>query len=255
MNTPLANKIAVITGASAGIGRATAMELARQGAAVVLQARRAERLDAVAAEIRASGGKALSVKGDASKEQDIERLLARAQEFSEALSSKGRLDIVVVNAGRGLAGGLLTSDTTQWESMYAVNVLGAAHLMRRAGLLMAAQQAGDIVVLASVAGRNVSPFSGFYGSTKFALAAMAEAFRREICPKKVRVTTILPGIVESEFQQVAGYTQDNFYRNIERYGKLLDPQDVARMVSFVVAQPPHVHVNEIMIRPTSQDYP
>jgi NADP-dependent 3-hydroxy acid dehydrogenase YdfG len=255
MSAKLSGKLAVITGASAGIGRATAEELAALGASVVLQARRKEKLDEVVQAIQAKGGQALAVPGDASKESDIEQLITHALAFGEKLHQSAKLDIVIVNAGRGLAGGLLTSDTSQWQPMYDINVMGAAHLMRRAGQLMVEQQSGDIVILGSVAGDNISPFSGFYGSSKFAIAGMAEAFRREVCAKNVRVTLIKPGVVISEFQSVAGYNHDNFYKNMERFGKVLDPLDVARVIAFVVTQPPSVHLNEIMLRPTKQDYP
>jgi NADP-dependent 3-hydroxy acid dehydrogenase YdfG len=120
---------------------------------------------------------------------------------------------------------------------------------------MVEQKSGDIVVLGSVAGHNISPFSGFYGSSKFAIAAIAEAFRREVASKKVRVTVIKPGVVISEFQGVAGYTQENFYKNVEKFAPLLAPEDVARAITFVVSQPPHVHINDLMIRPTGQEYP
>ncbi len=255
MSQAVTDCVAVITGASAGIGRATALALAAEGAAVVLMARREAKLEEVAAEIRRAGGKVMTLAGDAAQVADIERLLAAAREFSSGLGYGGRLDVVVVNAGRGLAGGLLSSDETQWRQVYEVNVLGAAALMRRAGEIMVRQGWGDIVVLGSVAGYNVSPFSGFYGSSKFAVAGLTEAFRREVCGRGVRVTLIKPGIVESEFQTVAGYTSENFYKSVSRYGALLKPQDVARAVVFVVAQPPGVHVHELVIRPTGQDYP
>ena len=256
MSTPvLQGRVALITGASAGIGRATALALAAQGAAVVVMARRQSKLDELLAEIRAGGGIAMAVPGDAASESDIQNLLTRAAEFSHGLGHKGRIDIVVVNAGRGLAGGLLTSDEKQWRQMYDVNVLGAAILMRRAGEILVAQGSGDIVALGSVSGYHVSAFSGFYGSTKFALAGMVEAFRREVCSHGIRVSLILPGIVESEFQGVAGYTPENFYAGVARFGTLLKPEDVASAISFVVAQPKHVHINELVIRPTGQDYP
>jgi NADP-dependent 3-hydroxy acid dehydrogenase YdfG len=251
----LNGKVAIVTGASAGIGWAVAEDLAAQGAAVVVQARREGKLLELAKGISARGGKAHVVAGDASEEADVEKLMGRAVDFSRDLGFAGRIDIVVVNAGRGLAGGLLGSDDKQWQEVFDLNVMGAAMLMRRAGNLMVQQQSGDIVVLGSVAGHNVSPYSGFYGASKFAIAAMAEAFRREVCSKGVRVTVIKPAIVLSEFQGVAGYTEENFYRNIGRIGKLLAPEDVARTISFVVSQPAHVHVNELMIRPTGQDYP
>jgi NADP-dependent 3-hydroxy acid dehydrogenase YdfG len=120
---------------------------------------------------------------------------------------------------------------------------------------MVKQGRGDIVALGSVAGRNISPFSGFYGSSKFALAGMVEAFRREVCARGVRVTLLEPGIVESEFQEVAGYTPENFYQGVARFGKLLAPEDVAEALLFVVSRPAHVHVNAVVIRPTGQDYP
>jgi NADP-dependent 3-hydroxy acid dehydrogenase YdfG len=246
----LTGKVAIVTGASSGIGRAVAGELAALGAAVVLQARRKERLDELAKAIAAGGGQALVVPGDAGHEADIDRLM------TETLAWRGgKIDIVIVNAGRGLAGGLLSSDQKQWEQMYQTNVMGAALLMRKAGEVMVKQKSGDILVLGSVAGHNISPFSGFYGSSKWALWSMAEAFRREVCARGVRVTAVMPAIVVSEFQQVAGYTHENFGKTVERYGKLLEPADVARTIAFVVSQPPHVHINELVIRPTGQDYP
>jgi len=111
------------------------------------------------------------------------------------------------------------------------------------------------VAISSVAGHNISPFSGFYGSSKWAITGMAEALRREVCGYKVRVTTIKPGIVLSEFQEVAGYTQENFGKGVQKYGDLLLPADVARVILFVVTQPQHVHLAEVVIRPTGQDYP
>jgi NADP-dependent 3-hydroxy acid dehydrogenase YdfG len=225
------------------------VELANAGAAVVVQARRKERLDQLAAEIMAAGGQALVVAGDAAKKEDVDALIAKT------LAWKSRIDIVVVNAGRGLVGGLMASDEKEWENLYHLNVLGAAYLMRHAGAQLIAQKSGDIVVLGSVAGHHISPFSGFYGSTKWAIAAAAEGLRREVCGHGVRVTTIKPGIVVSEFQDVAGYNEENFGKSARRFGKLLDAVDVARTIAFAVSQPPHVHLNEIVIRPTAQDYP
>jgi len=252
MHTSLSGKTAIVTGASSGIGQATAFSLARAGAAVVVQARRKERLDQVVQAIAAEGGKALAVAGDAGVEADIDELLDRATAWKEGGS---KYDIVVVNAGRGLAGGILTSDEAQWQEVYDVNVLGAARLLRRAGHYLMQRKSGDIVVIGSTVGRNISPFSGFYGSSKFAAGAMAEALRREVCSSGVRVSVVLPGIVVSEFQDVAGYSQENFGNTVAQFGKLLQPQDIAQGIQWLVSLPPHVNVNEITIRPTGQPYP
>ncbi len=248
-NLPLANRIALVTGASgAGIGHATAGALAVVGARVVVSARRKEALDRLVGEIKAKGGSAQAIVADAAKADEIDRMLATVSEL-------GPIDILVVNAGRGLAGGLLSSDELQWQEMYQLNVLGAAHLMRRVGAEMVARKAGDIVVLGSVSGHNISAFSGFYGSTKFAIAGMAEAFRREVCDKGVRVTVVAAW---QRGERVSGCrragTPENFYNGV-CVGKLLVPQDVAEAIVFAVTRPPHVHANEIVIRPTGQDYP
>ncbi len=246
---PLAGKTAVITGASAGIGWATAVELAAAGAAVVINARREDRLNELARQLSESGAAVKIVPGDAAASDVIRQLV------EESFAWHQRLDIVVVNAGRGMPGGVLSSDMEKWRAMVELNVLGAAELMRLAGAKMVQQKSGDVVVLGSVSGHNISPFSGMYGSTKWAITAAAEAMRREVCGAGVRVTTIMPGIVVSEFQAVAGYTAENFGKGVAKFGQLLEPVDIARAIAFVVAQPQHVHINELVIRPTGQDYP
>ncbi len=252
MNKPLAGKTAIVTGVSSGIGCATALTLAQAGAAVVLSARRRERLDKLAADITAMGGKALAVAGDAGVEKDIDQLLEQTINWCEG---GGDYDIVVVNAGRGLAGGILDSDESKWEELYRVNVLGAARLMRRAARHLVGRMGGDIVVIGSAVGRNISPFSGFYGSSKFAIGALAEALRREVCAHGVRVSLVMPGIVVSEFQEVAGYDEANFGKSVAQFGRLLEPQAIADGIHWLLTLPPHVNVNEIMIRPTGQSFP
>jgi NADP-dependent 3-hydroxy acid dehydrogenase YdfG len=252
INKPLFGKTAIVTGASSGIGRATALTLAQAGAALVLHARRKDRLTKVVADIQTQGGKALAVAGDASVPSDIDKLLKRALNWKEG---GGKFDIVVVNAGRGLSGSTLTSDNSQWEEVYHTNVLGAAYLMRSAAKYLIGRKSGDIVAIGSVVGRNISPFSAFYGSSKFAVGAIAEGLRQEICAHGVRVSLVMPGIVVSEFQKVAGYSEENFYKGIAHMGELLEPQSIADGICWLLTQPPNVNVSEIMIRPTGQNYP
>ncbi len=249
---PLWGKTAIVTGASSGIGRSTALALAGDGAAVVVSARRKDRLNVLVDAIVSAGGKALAVAGDAAVPADIDRLLQHAMAWKDGGE---KYDIVVVNAGRGLAGGLLNSDAGQWQALYDLNVLGAAHLMRRAGEYMVGRKAGHIVAIGSVVGRHISPFGGVYGATKFAVSALAEGLRREVCGHGVRVSLVMPGIVSTEFQAVAGYNQENFGKNVAQFGTLLEPESIAEGIRWLLAQPPHVNVSEIMIRPTGQSYP
>ena len=251
-NKPLSGKTAIVTGASSGIGRATVLTLARAGAAVVIHARRKDKLTKVASDIQAHGGKAYAVAGDAGLLSDIDILLERTLSWKEG---GGKYDIVVVNAGRGLAGSTLASDNKQWQELYQLNVIGAANLMRHAGRYMMAKKKGDIVVIGSVVGRNISPFSAFYGSSKFAIGAITEGLRQEVCAHSVRVSLVMPGIVISGFQKVAGYDEESFSKGITHMGKLLEPQAVADGISWLLTQPPHVNVSEIMIRPTGQNDP
>jgi NADP-dependent 3-hydroxy acid dehydrogenase YdfG len=127
--------------------------------------------------------------------------------------------------------------------------------MRRAGQYMAEKKEGDIVTISSVVARNLSPFGAFYGSSKAAVSVIAEALRRDVAPSGVRVTTVMPGIVLSGFQEVAGYNAENFGNAVAQFGKLLDPSDVAEAIRWLLTLPPHININEIAIRPTGQVYP
>ena len=248
----LKGRIAIVTGTSAGIGLAVVRDLIAQGACVVGNGRRVEKLEQTAAEL-ASDNFTFEV-GDASDQEVIERLFVRAR------TKFGRnADIVISNAGRGLAGSVLSADLSQLEAMVQTNLVGAIRLLRRAGEELLKDPmpnaARDIIVLGSTVGRHHSPFSAVYGSTKFAINSVAESFRREMGPQGVRVSLIEPGIVESEFQTVAGYNvewQQNF---MNKFAPVLKPDDVARVISFIISQPPHVHINDVMLRPTRQDYP
>lgn len=269
MPLPLHNRIAIITGASAGIGLAIAESFVAAGASVVLNARRAEKLDEVRKALTpklAPGAKIELVPGDAADEATITRMLDTAR--SAIGQGIREADLVVVNAGRGLNGSVITSETAEWEEMIRTNLLGAALLIRHAGKRLVAEvereaanskswqdHARDIIVLGSTVGRHVSPFSSMYGGTKFAVHGMTEGVRREIGPKGVRVTLIEPAFVVSEFQGVAGYDPAWIKGVWDRIGPVLKPEDVARSVTFAASQPSSVHVSDILIRPTRQDYP
>ncbi|MCE2968298.1 MAG: SDR family NAD(P)-dependent oxidoreductase [Phycisphaerales bacterium] len=268
----LAGRRAIVTGASAGIGEAIARALAAAGASVVINARRADRLAAVAEQIASRGGRVACVSGDAGDDSVVAAMLDTCRaEFG------GQADLVIVNAGRGLRGSVYDSDPSQWEAVFRVNVLAAAKLMRAASERMigvATPQVGappaakppevpgdwpatarDIMVLGSTVGRNLSPFSSMYGSAKAAVHMLAESLRRTCGPRGVRVTTIEPGIVASEFQSVAGYDPVSFGAFMKSIDPVLTPEDVARVVLLVASQPAGVHLNEVMMRPTRQEYP
>lgn len=247
-------RVALVTGATSGIGEATARSFVAAGFGVTGTGRNADKLGQLEAEL----GKAFKgVAGDIAEEGTVERLFAATRQ------SFGRMpDIVVANAGRGLGGSVKDADLSRFESILRVNVTGTLALLQRAAREMLPRQerdypetAADIVVVGSVVGRHISPFSAVYGATKFAAHALAEGLRRELGPKGVRVTLIEPGITVSGFQDAAGYS-DAMVRNFEdKFGPLLVAEDVAEAIRYTVSLPPRVHVSDIVVRPTRQDYP
>ncbi len=260
----LQNRISIVTGASAGIGEAIARELVAQGSTVVLNARRKDKLDLLLGEFGVED--CATVVGDCADDDVVAAMFHAAREQFGGATREA--DLVVVNAGRGLNGSVVTSDMSEWEAMVRTNLLGAAKLIRAAAQRMLAEiehdasrgikwtsRCRDIVVLGSTVGRHISPFSSMYGATKFAVNSLAEAARRELGPKGIRVTLIEPGFVVSEFQGVAGYTDEWIKGVFEKIGPVLDPQDVANVVTAVTSQPAHVHWGDVVLRGTRQDYP
>jgi NADP-dependent 3-hydroxy acid dehydrogenase YdfG len=226
----MSDPVFLITGASSGIGAATARQAADAGYRLVLAARSADRLAELAAEL---GGerRALAVRCDVTEWEQQQAMVG------DALKRFGRLDVVFANAGFGAARGFLKESPEQWRSMVLTNVYGAA-LTIRATIPAVREARGHFLLTGSVAGRRALPGS-LYSATKWAVTAMGESLRQELNDTGVRVTLIEPGMVDTPFF-------DNPVSNA------LQPEDVARAVMFAVSQPPHVDVNEILVRPTAQ---
>ncbi len=252
MTTPLDGTVALVTGASSGIGEQTAVTLAELGADVVVAARRADRLDALVERITGKGGRALAVAADVTDESRAGAAVARAVERF------GRLDTVVANAGVMLLGRIEGADTAEWRRMIELNTLGAMYTAHAAlpHLLAAAAQGprrvADLVVTSSVAGRQVRVGSGVYNASKHAIGAFAESLRMEVAERHVRVSLVEPGAVATELTshnrpEVQERIRARF-AGVER----LQADDIARAVAFVVTSPRHVAVNEMLIRPTEQ---
>ena len=247
-------RIALVTGATSGIGEATVRKLVAEGISVIGTGRNAEKLVALETEL---GADFIGVSGDITSAGIIDTL------FAAALARFGKYpDIVVANAGRGLGGSVMESDIAEFEKILQINVTSTLELLQKSARLLVASQAehypitpADIIIIGSVVGRNISPFSAVYGATKFAVHALAEGLRREVGPKGVRVSLIEPGLLLSGFQEAAGYSETMVNGFTEKFGPLLIGEDIANTIHFMVSQPPHVHISEIMVRPTRQDYP
>jgi NADP-dependent 3-hydroxy acid dehydrogenase YdfG len=244
--------VALVTGASSGIGEATALALAGEGAAVALAARRRDRLDGLAQKLSGDGGRVLVSETDVT---DEEQAIAAVETTVEQL---GRLDIVVNNAGLMLLGPIVGADTSEWTRMVELNVLGLMYVTAAAlpHLLRAAdeepRQVSALVNVSSVAGRVARLGSGAYNATKWAVNAFSEALRQEITERHVRVTLVEPGAVSTE---LAGHNRPEVLSalrsslgDIER----MEAEDIADAITYVVTRPRHVALNEVLIRPTEQ---
>jgi NADP-dependent 3-hydroxy acid dehydrogenase YdfG len=248
----LAGTVALVTGASSGIGEATARRLAERGAAVAMIARRGERLEALASEIADGGGTALPIEADVSERDQAEVAV------SQAVEELGRLDVLVNNAGVMLLGPMLEAPVEEWERMVEVNLLGLMYAAKAAlpHLLAAAESergVADMVNISSVAGRIARRNSGVYNATKFGVGAFSESLRQEVTKRHVRIALVEPGAVATELQshnrpEIRGELEKRF-ENME----LLQAEDVADAIEYVVTRPPHMAVNEMLVRPTEQE--
>jgi NADP-dependent 3-hydroxy acid dehydrogenase YdfG len=242
----LSGQVVAVTGASSGIGEATAIACARSGAAVALAARRSDRIEALAERITGEGGRAIAVTTDVGDEGQARAFIQRAHD------ELGRLDVLVNNAGVMLLGPIENAPTDEWRQMIHANVFGVLYCTHAALPLMHEQGSGHIVNISSVAGRVARAGSGVYNLTKFGVGAFSEALRQEAVEMGVRVTLIEPGAVATE---LAGHNRPEVREQIaKRFGgiTLLQAEDIAEAILYAIGQPRHVGVNEVLIRPSEQ---
>jgi NADP-dependent 3-hydroxy acid dehydrogenase YdfG len=248
MSNELKERVALVTGASSGIGEATAFALADAGAKVAVAARRRDRLEDVARRIRERGGEALVVEADFGVEAEAQRAVRETE------AAFGRLDILVNNAGVMYLEPVIDADLARWRRMFEINVLGLIAATQAALPGMRDRGDGHIVNIASTAGRIATPTGAAYSATKFGVVAFSEALRKEIYRDHIRVSVIEPGVVETELREHIGHsaTQKAINEWAESL-RQLKAEDVARAILYCVTQPPHVCINEILMRPTDQE--
>ena len=246
MNMDLSGQVVAVTGASSGIGEATALACARAGAAVALAARRAERVEALAERIAADGGRVIAVTADVGEEDQARAFVQRAH------SELGRLDVLVNNAGAMLLGPIENAPTEEWRRMIHANVFGVLYCTHAALPLMREQGSGHIVNVSSVAGRVARLGSGVYNLTKWGVGAFSESLRQEAVPLGVRVTLIEPGAVATE---LVGHNRPEILEQMAKRFQGVTPltaDDIATAIVYAIGQPPNVSVNELLIRPSGQ---
>ena len=245
---PLEGKVALVTGASSGIGEATAVALAAAGAAVAIGARRTDRLDVLATRLRDGGAGVLQLGLDVTDEQACRDAVRRTRE------ELGGLDVLVNNAGVMLLGTIVGADPEDWRRMLHTNVLGLMYMTHAAIEGMVEQGSGDVVNVSSVAGRIARFGSGVYNASKWAVNAFSESLRQEVTARGVRISLVEPGAVATELtdhitQPAARATSKEMVANMTP----LQADDIARAILYVVSQPPHVAINEVLVRPTDQE--
>ncbi len=248
MSQNVEGKVVVITGASSGLGEATAKILSAQGATVVLGARRQDRIQALAKELTAGGGKALAVATDVADRQQVKNLV------DAAVEAYGRVDVMINNAGLMPQALLERLQVDEWERMIDVNLKGVLYGIAAALPIMKQQKSGHFINVSSVAGHKVGPGFAVYAATKFAVRALTEGLRQEVKPYNIRTTVISPGAVATELPN--SVTDPEAADRIRKfYAASAIPADLfARTVAFAISQPDEVDINEILFRPTAQEY-
>lgn len=240
----ISGKVVAITGASSGIGEATARYLAAQGAKVLLGARRADRLKTIVADIVKAGGEAEAFAVDVAKSDDVFAFIKTAQ------GRFGRLDVLINNAGLMPLSTFDQAKIKEWDQMIDVNIKGTLYGIAAALPVFRAQESGHFINVSSTAGHNVRPTLGVYAGTKHAVRAISEGLRQEV-GEKIRVTIISPGAVESELAETI--SDPELKHQIETYRKMAIPAvAVAEAIAYAIGQPANVDINEILMRPTAQ---
>jgi NADP-dependent 3-hydroxy acid dehydrogenase YdfG len=248
MSHNVEGKVVVITGASSGLGEATAKILSAQGATVVLGARRKDRIQALAKELTAGGGKALAVATDVADRQQVKNLV------DAAVEAYGRVDVMINNAGLMPQALLERLQVDEWERMIDVNLKGVLYGIAAALPIMKQQKSGHFINVSSVAGHKVGPGFAVYAATKFAVRALTEGLRQEVKPYNIRTTVISPGAVATEL--LDSVTDPDAAARVRAfYAEAAIPAtSFARLVAFAITQPDDVDINEIVFRPTRQEY-
>jgi len=240
------NKVVAITGASSGIGEATARLMAERGAAVVLGARRKDRLDELVRDIRDQGGRAVACAVDVTRREDLDQLVG------QAVTEFGRLDVLVGNAGISKVGPTADLDVDGWSAMIDVNVRGVLHGIAAAMPVFRRQGTGHFVTTLSTAGLKITPTMGVYGGTKNAVRTIMESLRQESTDGVLRTTSISPGYVRTELADSIDDPEQrrNIRENMAKFA--ISPDAVARAIAFAIEQPGDVEIGDITIRPTIQ---
>lgn len=245
----LRGQVAIVTGASSGIGTAIAEQLVMRGVNVTLAARRVERLHALAERLRGEGnGETQVIQCDVREVEDVRAVV------QGTLDHWGKVDILIANAGLGYRAPVVDADIERWRVMLDTNVWGLLLTLKYGLPPMLERGSGQVVVMSSVAGRVPTPGGNAYCGTKAAATAIADSVRQEVAQKGIRVIAVEPGVVISEFQQVALYTPD-IVANMLKGVAPLQPEDIGRTVLAALEMPPHVAINEILVRPTGQVHP
>jgi NADP-dependent 3-hydroxy acid dehydrogenase YdfG len=245
----LQGKVALVTGASSGIGEATALALAAEGVQVATVARHHEQLDELSRRIQDKGGQAFAIVADVADEAQVKNMVQTAH------AKYGRVDILVNDAGVAIPGSIDGADTEEWRSMVNINLLGLMYATHSVLPIMKTQKQGHIVNVSSVAGRTARAGYAVYSATKWGVGAFSEALRQEVLKDNIRVTIIEPGLVATAISKNIK-DPDTRQQFQERQHSInpLQSEDIAAAIIYAVTQAPHVNVNEILIRPTQQEH-